>query len=776
MSRIIKYLLIALGALLSLLLIVAGVVAATFNPNEYKPLVIKLVQEKKQRTLAIPGDIKLTFFPKIGADLGKVSISEHNSVAEFGSVNSARVSLELIPLLSKQLVVDHVRIDGLTASIKRFQDGTTNVDDLLSKEESGQQIKFNVDGISVTNAKILFDDQQRGRKIEIGNLNIETGKIANGVSSNVEITADAKSNNPSLDVRLAAKSGITIDVEQKHYGLKDVDAEIKGKLADFTDIVFKAGGDVDLKLSDMQIALDDIAFEVSAKQAGRVIEAKFDAPKLAMTDTRLSGGKLRGEAKLTEGTRTVTANFLMPSFDGSPQAFKLPSLALDVMIKDAQLDAKVKVAGAITGDIDKLLFLSPQLSLALEGKQGDRVLAGTLMTPLFANMKTQMVELSKIAAAFTLPNPAGGVLQIKADGNASLNLGKQNLSMALKGSVDDSSFDATLGLAKFSSPVYTFAVGIDHIDAGRYQAKPAAATTQAAAQEKPMDLSMLKNLNASGSLKIGVLKVENIKASNVRLDLRAAGGKVDINPLAANLYGGSVSGAMSVLGSSPPHFAVRQNLVGVGIGALLQDAIGKEPMNGKGNVQLDIATQGATFGQMKKALNGTVRLELRDGTVRGINVAQAVREAKAKIDVLKGGAAPQAGTGSSSEKTDFSELSGSFRIVNGVARNTDLSAKSPLIRVSGMGDINLGEDRLDYLAKATVVSTLQGQGGPELQALKGVTVPVNLSGPFTAIGWRIDFAGMAGELAKQKVDEKKEEMKAKLQDQLKDKLQGLLGK
>ncbi|MGZ5780185.1 MAG: AsmA family protein, partial [Burkholderiaceae bacterium] len=126
MPKVVKYIAIAIGALIALLLIVIGIVAATFNPNDYKPLIIKLVQEKKERTLSIPGEIKLTFFPKIGADLGKVSLSEHKDKAEFVSVNSAKVSLALWPLLSKNLVVDRIVIDGLSATLKRHKDGTTN--------------------------------------------------------------------------------------------------------------------------------------------------------------------------------------------------------------------------------------------------------------------------------------------------------------------------------------------------------------------------------------------------------------------------------------------------------------------------------------------------------------------------------------------------------------------------------------------------------------------------------------------------------------------------
>ncbi len=776
MSKKVKTIVIAFAVLLGVLIAAAGIIAATFDPNDYKPLIIKLVQEKKQRTLTIPGQIKLTFFPKIGADLGKVGLSEHKGTAEFASIDSARVSLQLIPLLSKKLVVDRIRIGGLDAHIKRFKDGSTNFDDLLSGEEnSAQQIAFDIDGVDISNASIAFDDQQQRRTLTIAKLDLETGKIANGVPSKITLSADVKGSNPAIDAKVSLRSGFTIDLDKKQYLLKNADAEIKGRLADFSDLAVKLAGNADLKPADKRFALDGVRLSASGKQSGRALDVKLDAPKLAITDTQVSGGKLTGDAKLIEGARTVTASFSAPSFDGSPQAFKVPSLALDVAVRDAALDAKANIAGTLAGDIDKLLFSSPQLKLTLSGKQGDAAIDGSLTTPFSADMKARRIDLSGIAAAFTLPNPGGGTLKLNATGKAGIDLDKQTVSTLLKGKLDDSTFDAKFGMSKFSPAAYTFDIGIDRLDADRYQGKPSAATQKTAA-EKPLDLSALRDLHATGSLRIGALKIRNIKMSNLKADVRAAGGKIDVSPLSAGLYGGTVNGALSATAGTPPHFAVRQNLAGVHVGPLLADAVGKAQIEGRGNVALDVATDGGTFAQMKKKLNGTARLELRDGAVNGINVAQAVRKAKATIGELRGSAAPQTGTGSAAEKTDFSELSGSFRIANGVARNEDLNVKSPLIRVGGSGDINLGEDRLDYLAKATVVSTLQGQGGPELQALKGLTVPVKLSGPFSAIGYRIDFQGLAGELAKQKIDEKKEEVRSKVQDQIKEGLKGLFGK
>ena len=63
-----------------------AVIAATFNPNDYKQQIIDIVKAKKERTLKLDGDIALAFWPSIGANLGKVSLSEHKSDKEFAAL------------------------------------------------------------------------------------------------------------------------------------------------------------------------------------------------------------------------------------------------------------------------------------------------------------------------------------------------------------------------------------------------------------------------------------------------------------------------------------------------------------------------------------------------------------------------------------------------------------------------------------------------------------------------------------------------------------------
>ncbi len=77
--KYLKYGLIALAAIIIVIGAVFAYVAATFDPNEYKGDIVELVKEKTGRTLNIEGDIRLTFFPKIGVGLGPTQLSERDS-------------------------------------------------------------------------------------------------------------------------------------------------------------------------------------------------------------------------------------------------------------------------------------------------------------------------------------------------------------------------------------------------------------------------------------------------------------------------------------------------------------------------------------------------------------------------------------------------------------------------------------------------------------------------------------------------------------------------
>ena len=116
---------------------------------------------------------------KLGANLGKVSISEHKSDKEFASINSAKVALAVMPLLKSSLVVDTVYIDGAKANITQYKDGTTNYDDLMSKSETSEstEIDLDVQGIHITNSAVNYVDEAQDAKYSIGEFNLHLAAL-----------------------------------------------------------------------------------------------------------------------------------------------------------------------------------------------------------------------------------------------------------------------------------------------------------------------------------------------------------------------------------------------------------------------------------------------------------------------------------------------------------------------------------------------------------------------------------------------------------------------
>jgi AsmA protein len=111
----------------------------------------------------------------------------------------------------------------------------------------------------------------------------------------------------------------------------------------------------------------------------------------------------------------------------------------------------------------------------------------------------------------------------------------------------------------------------------------------------------------------------------------------------------------------------------------------------------------------------------------------------------------EARTAAASERTGFTELKASFTVRDGIARSSDLSMKSPLLRAGGEGQIDIGAGRIDYLLRPTIVGTLGGQGGRDASELRGITVPVRITGPLARPEYDFDLQAMVAGAARQEI-------------------------
>src|SRR5215208_3519681 len=93
---LLKFALLMSGALV---LIIAGAIAyvvATFDPRAYQHHIVQLVKEKTGRTLALTGEVSLSFWPDLAVRVGRASLSERASDEPFAHIATARVRLALV--------------------------------------------------------------------------------------------------------------------------------------------------------------------------------------------------------------------------------------------------------------------------------------------------------------------------------------------------------------------------------------------------------------------------------------------------------------------------------------------------------------------------------------------------------------------------------------------------------------------------------------------------------------------------------------------------------
>ena len=786
-------LVVAAAALLAYLL-------ATFDPNRYKDVLIDKVSTDYQRTLVLQGPITLGVWPSLHVKLSQVRLSEHQSQESFASAEGLELSVQAWPLLHRQLQVNRVEAHGLSLRYTRDAQGRSNIDDLLKKppepkpdESPSEPVAFEVAGIELKDVSLAVDDRQTGVQGKVVLQTFNSGRLADGLKSDISLKATASLSKPSpvnlgvqgslqLTPQLAQNTvlvdKLSLDIEGDAAGAKQTKAALKADALrwDGTRGAAEASGlSLDgaaqlagLVVENARLSLErfeydpaaqtlqlyKLATKVAARQGGQPLSAELNWAELAVKGDQIQGSTLEGNVALA-GPTAVDATFKSEAPTGGFKRFKVPGLTLDFAVRMA-------------------------------GEGGTREIKGSTRADLDVQAPTRQVALQALTLDAQVQEPSLQPLQIKAAGQASVqdatDDGPSQAVWGLQGQINGNAFDtkgtARLGTgvpkvqatAKFTSldlnrllPAPADKGAPAPATSGGSQAKPASSSAAPAASgdAAPVDLSALALIDGHLDFSAGQLAVRQYRLSDTKLVADLAQGRLTVQNLSGGAWGGRFQAKGSAQAGSTQKLALQGTADNVDINALLKDVAGKDVLEGRGQVKVDVGTGGRTVGQLTSSLDGTASLLLRDGAVKGINLAKSLRDAKARLS----GKGDDVQRTSTAEKTDFTEMSASFQIAEGVARSKDLSAKSPFLRLGGEGAIDLVRKRVDYTVSTTVTGTVKGQGGAEIDALKGLTVPVKLAGPFDALDWKIQWSGVA-------VGALQNTVKSRLEDELKKQLLG----
>ncbi|EIV8468788.1 AsmA family protein [Vibrio vulnificus] len=284
------------------------------------------------------------------------------------------------------------------------------------------------------------------------------------------------------------------------------------------------------------------------------------------------------------------------------------------------------------------------------------------------------------------------------------------------------------------------------------------------------DLSALKTLDVIGQVSIDKFKANNAKLQNVITKFTVNRGIATLDRFDANLYQGSINASAKLdARRSPATYSVKKRIKGVQVQPLLVDVAQNDKLEGTGNIDVDVKGSSLTPSGIQKNLVGTVEINFADGAVNGINVAQMIRKNYAKIKGKKLDATDGV------QKTDFSSMTATLTLNKGKVTTNNMHMQSPLLRIRGKGEANYINQTVDFTVSTSIVGSLEGQGGKDIDELRDVTIPINISGSWADPKFKLVFDDVLKQKAQKEIDRGVEKLTDKIKDEkTKEAVDGLL--
>lgn len=249
----------------------------------------------------------------------------------------------------------------------------------------------------------------------------------------------------------------------------------------------------------------------------------------------------------------------------------------------------------------------------------------------------------------------------------------------------------------------------------------------------PIDFSGLKAVNADLVLKTEGFSVKGAEVGPSTLTATLKNGALEASSSEASLFGGAFSSALSLsVAGTKPTQNFKFNMKGVEAQPVLKTFAGFDKLSGKADANVALVSSGNSQKSIISNMNGKGDVTFKNGAITGIdavNIAQMIQNGLKDAGVGQG-------------KTEFVEMGGTFTMTNGVAHNEDLKLRGPLVQVTGAGDVDLPKKYIKYRIKPLLTASSAEDNAT------GISIPVNISGPFSNIRVKPDFAAAVKDVLK----------------------------
>lgn len=793
--------LLAVVGILGLVVVGAVVYITTFfDPEDLKPHLVQVVRDQSGLELKLDGPLAWSFYPRLGLSVADAEArlpDQPENEQAFLAFDQAEVSLAFTPLLSGQVAIDGLNLDGMRLNLKRDAEGRGNWQTLVDRLERQQEqatsdagaepvvaeaeaeaqtaaqtssesasettsdssstlpgdlggkngvaVALDIARVDLTNGSIRYSDRQSGHAWHIDSLNIS--------GSNV---------NPAKAFPLSADFALSSFLIPEGQS-REAEAQWVSQM--------NLGSRVKLGLDDGRYVLSDLKLTTDTQLAGtdgKQQKANLSFPSL--------------EADINSGRYVLEGGTLEASLSHPSLGEKALPLSL-TFAADADLEAQTLRVSEwqLSGEDSLKLGGNLRVEQLLDAPQYRGQLT---LEPL--SLRTWLERLGSLPEtaddaaldSLALSSPLEGDLERVSLPSLTLKLDDTTLSGSLSAGLDGRSLALdlqgdVLNLDRYLPPVEE---GSDSAQAsaeseatdqaaGEASQAGAAAVSQAGGELVPV--ATLKALDLNADIALERLTVKGMDLEQVVLKARGSNGQQRLERFDARFFDGTLAASAGLdLRETPLRWRFAPTIKDVAAEPFLAALTGEEaPLRGRLNLGGELTTRGNSAAELPARLNGQLNARIDDGAVLDVNVSEELCTAVALLE----------GKQTSREwspDTRFDRASATLNIRDGEVRNDDLDISIPGIQVTGEGKVGLVDKRLDYRAAARFVDTADAACEVNPRLTK-VPLPVRCEGDLSGApaDWcsfdRGAFRDAVANLARQEVEAKAgEEVQKRLDDAL----------
>jgi uncharacterized protein involved in outer membrane biogenesis len=742
-----------------------AVFVSQVDPNAYRGQIAEQAKAFTGRDLAINGDLKLSAFsftPSIDVNNVTFANAPWGSRLEMAKVGRFELQLELMPLLSRQIVVKRIVLNQADILLETDTKGQGNWEfgtpgaaptptaPASAAGAGAPGVLPTVNEIEIRDAKLIYRDGTKKGRDAVLSLARATVR-ADSATAPLKIDVDGAFN--ALKIQVAGQLGAASALMQP--GSAPFPVDVTGKLGDVAS--FKAKGQIREPAAgkgyEMAISAEGTELAKLAELGGQKMAA-FGPFKLdvQINDQAPGGGpsvasikgelgkvelvhvRLDGAVKDPLNQKGIALNVTIEGREvGALSGFTLPGATrLPPVPALGPFKGTLKIANG-AGDKPTV----PELKFELGKADLLRlVIAGAIQDPMAAkgvkiDVNLDAPDMVKLAALAGTAPPVEGPLKLEAElsDTGSNKYAVKDLKLSV--GPGDLAGEATIDIGG-AKPVVTANLSSNQIDISKLGDGPATPAPAAPASDRMFSNDPLPfdQLNiADANIRFAAKKLVTPKGTmqNVNITVALKGGELNVKPLALEFGGGKINGEVQMAARNQA-FATKMEVRGFKSGDTLREMKITDYIKGAPtDVTVDVRGNGRSMRALMASLDGVTTVVVGDGIIDsrlydiiGADLVKLINP-----------------TGKQSEGK-LNCVVQRFEIKDGLATSKVLVSDTNSTTVIGEGTVNLGTEKQDLLFDQK----------PKDTSLFGLVPPIRVGGTFADPSFLPDAAGTALGVAK----------------------------